>query len=260
MVDELLPLAAERGDGLAWEYYFTFGGGSPPWVSGMAQGTAVQALARAATRLGREAEMLPLAQRALAIFEAPTPQGVRVPDEHGTHYAIYSFAPDLRVLNGFLQSLIGLYDYARLDRRPARTALFAAGERAGAPRGPGRTTPARGRCTRAGALSASPTSATTTCCRDFLANLCKRTETAVYCDDRRALRAYKSQPPVVAVRDARCAAAPGRVRSRSRRSRSVDLRIRAAARSSSRAVRGCGYGSGRSAGRARAARAGTRSR
>ena len=53
MLDELLPLAAERAGGLAWEYYFTFGGGRPPWVSGLAQGTAVQALARAATRLRR---------------------------------------------------------------------------------------------------------------------------------------------------------------------------------------------------------------
>jgi hypothetical protein len=38
---------AERAGGCAWEYYFSFGGGLPPWVSGMAEGTAVQALARA---------------------------------------------------------------------------------------------------------------------------------------------------------------------------------------------------------------------
>ena len=129
MLDELLPLAAERAGGVAWEYYFSFGGGRPPWVSGLAQGTAVQALARAATRLDREADVLPLAKRALAIFEAPTPQGVRVPAEHGNHYAIYSFAPGLRVLNGFIQSLIGLYDYARLGADPRGTALFQAGER-----------------------------------------------------------------------------------------------------------------------------------
>ena len=72
--------------------------------------------------------MLPMAKRALAIFEAPTPQGVRVPAEHGDHYAIYSFAPDLRVLNGFIQSLIGLYDYARLGADPRGTALFQAAE------------------------------------------------------------------------------------------------------------------------------------
>ena len=137
MLDELLPLAAERAGGVAWEYYFNFGGGRPPWVSGLAQGTAVQALARAATRLDREADVLPVAKRALAIFEAPTPQGVRVPAEHGDHYAIYSFAPNLRVLNGFIQALIGLYDYARLGADPRGTALFQAGESRGARGGPG---------------------------------------------------------------------------------------------------------------------------
>ena len=93
MLDELLPLAAQRGDGLAWEYYFTFDGGQPPWVSGMAQGTAVQALSRAAVRLGREAEIVPLAQRALGIFPEPPPTGVRVDDGDGAYYLIYSFAP-----------------------------------------------------------------------------------------------------------------------------------------------------------------------
>src|SRR6185312_9458144 len=110
MLDELLALAAERAGGVAWEYYFTFGGGKPPWVSGLAEGTAVQALARAATRLHREAEVLPIAQKALGIFKTKTPTGVRVPAAHGDHYAIYSFAPGLRVLNGFIQSLVGLYD------------------------------------------------------------------------------------------------------------------------------------------------------
>ena len=128
MLDELLALPAERAGGLAWEYYFPFGGGRPPWVSGLAQGTAVQALARSANRLRRQADVFPIAQRALTIFDAPTPQGVRVPAEHGNHYAIYSFAPDLRVLNGFIQSLIGLHDYARISGDPRGTALFDAAE------------------------------------------------------------------------------------------------------------------------------------
>ena len=39
----------QRGPFLAWESYFSFGGGTPPWISGMTQGTAVQALARGAS-------------------------------------------------------------------------------------------------------------------------------------------------------------------------------------------------------------------
>ena len=68
--------------------------------------------------------VLPIAQRALGIFKKRTPTGVRVPAAHGDHYAEYSFAPSLRVLNGFIQSLVGLYDYARLTKDPLGTALF----------------------------------------------------------------------------------------------------------------------------------------
>ncbi|MGI8729541.1 MAG: hypothetical protein ACR2LK_06050 [Solirubrobacteraceae bacterium] len=38
-----LALAAQRAGGIAFEYLFNFDGGRPPWVSGLAQGTAVQA-------------------------------------------------------------------------------------------------------------------------------------------------------------------------------------------------------------------------
>ena len=56
-------------------YYFDFGG-SPPWISGMAQGTALQALARGAQRLN-EPSYLDVAKRALGAFERGTPTGVR---------------------------------------------------------------------------------------------------------------------------------------------------------------------------------------
>jgi hypothetical protein len=198
MLDELLLLAAERAGGLAWEYYFGFGGGRPPWVSGLAQGTAVQALARSATRLRRQADVLPVAQRALAVFEAPTPQGVRVPADHGSHYAIYSFAPDLRVLNGFIQSLIGLYDYARISGDPRGTALFQAAEPQARAEVPTYDTGAwslysRGSSTHESSLSYHDL------LQGFLENLCERTDTEVYCTTAENFVAYKSQPPAVLV-------------------------------------------------------------
>ena len=211
MLDELLTLPAERAGGLAWEYYFSFGGGRPPWVSGLAQGTAVQALARAARRLGRQADVLPIAQRALTIFEAPTPQGVRVPAEHGNHYAIYSFAPDLRVLNGFIQSLIGLYDYARLSGDPRGTALFQAAEPQARAEVPLYDTGAwslysRGSSTHESSLSYHDL------LQGFLENLCERTSTEVYCTTAENFVAYKSQPPAVLVKPKRLRGGkPGRV-------------------------------------------------
>ena len=64
---------------------------------------------------------LPRSPRAAsACSSAPTPSGVRVATPDGPHYALYSFAPGLRVANGFVYSLVGLYDYAQPDGRPAR--------------------------------------------------------------------------------------------------------------------------------------------
>ncbi len=202
MLDELLALAAARAGGVAWEYYFRFGGGKPPWVSGLAEGTAVQALARAARRLHREAEILPIAQKALGVFKRKTPTGVRVPAPHGDHYAIYSFAPGLRVLNGFIQSLVGLYDYARLSKDPLGTQLFQAAEPEARVETPTYDTGAwslysRGTSTHESTLSYHDL------LEGFLAGLCKRTKVDVYCTTADHFVAYKSVPPDLTLHTAR---------------------------------------------------------
>jgi D-glucuronyl C5-epimerase C-terminus len=225
MLDELLPLAAERAGGLAWEYYFAFGGGRGPWVSGLAQGTAVQALARAATRLKRQADVLPVAQRALAIFEAPTPQGVRVPAEHGDHYAIYSFAPDLRVLNGFIQALVGLHDYARLSGDPRGTALFEAAEPEARQEVPTYDTGAWSLYSR-GSSSRESDLGYHDLLTGFLDGLCSRTDREVYCTTAANFVTYKSQPPVLEVEPARLRGGkPGRVGFELSKISSLNLRI-----------------------------------
>jgi hypothetical protein len=127
LVDEALALAAQRAGGIAWEYLFDFDGGRPPWVSGLAQGTAVQAIARAAVKLNEPA-YLAAAKAGLGIFREAPPSGVRVATPAGAHYLIYSFAPGLRVLNGFTQAVNGLHDYAELTADPEGAGMFAAGE------------------------------------------------------------------------------------------------------------------------------------
>jgi hypothetical protein len=225
MLDELIPLAAERAGGLAWEYYFAFGGGQAPWVSGLAQGTAVQALARAATRLRRQADVLPVAQRALAIFSAPTPQGVRVPAEHGDHYAIYSFAPDLRVLNGFIQALVGLHDYARLSGDPQGAALFAAAEPQAREEVPTYDTGAWSLYSR-GSSSRESDLGYHDLLTDFLDGLCRRTDAEVYCTTAANFVTYKSQPPVIEVQPRRLRGGkPGRVGFELSKISSLSLRI-----------------------------------
>jgi len=196
LLDELLALPAERAGGLAWEYNFPFARGRGPWVSGMAQATGVQALARAATRLGREAEVLPVAQRALTIFEQPPPAGVALPRSDGAHYLLYSFDSDLRVLNGFAQAAIGLHDFAELAGDPRARALFEAGDRVLRREAPAYDTGAwslyaLGRISREADLNYHRLN------REFLSGLCRRTGAPEYCDTRTRFARYERERPVV---------------------------------------------------------------
>ncbi len=127
VLEEAIPLATQRGGGIAWEYFFHFDGGAPPWTSGLSQGTALQALSRAYSRL-HEAAFLTAAKQALGIFQTPPPAGVRVARPAGTLYAEYTYAPTDRILNGFIQALNGLYEYAKLTGDPLGRQLFEAGD------------------------------------------------------------------------------------------------------------------------------------
>jgi hypothetical protein len=127
VLDEALPLATQRAGGIAWEYMFHFDGGAPPWTSGLSQGTALQAFARAGARL-KEPAYTEAAKQALGIYQTPPPAGVRVATPAGAHYLEYTFAPHDRILNGYIQAVIGLYDYTKLTGDPLGASLFAAGD------------------------------------------------------------------------------------------------------------------------------------
>jgi hypothetical protein len=127
VLGEVIPLATQRAGGIAWEYMFQFDGGAPPWTSGLSQGTALQALSRAYSRF-KEPAYLTAAQQALGIFRTPPPQGVRVDTPAGAMYAEYTYAPNDRILNGFVQALVGLYEYTSITKDPLGLALFEAGD------------------------------------------------------------------------------------------------------------------------------------
>lgn len=196
LTDELLAVRAERAGGIAWEYYFDFDGGRPPWVSGLAQGTGLQALARAAVKLGRGPELLPLVRQGLGIFRTPPPSGVRTEADGGLHFLQYSFAPGLQILNGFVQSLVGLHDYAALTADPEALQLYGAGLAAARVEVPASDTGAwslysRGTITRESDLHYHGV------LRDFLQSLCERAPEPVFCDTVAHFDAYLAQPPVL---------------------------------------------------------------
>ncbi len=127
LLGEVLPLATKRAGGIAWEYMFQFDGGKPPWTSGLSQGTALQVLARSWSRF-KEPALLTAAQQALGIFQTPTSNGVQVKTQAGSEYAEYTYAPSDRILNGFIQAIIGIYDYTQITQDPLGQKLFEAGD------------------------------------------------------------------------------------------------------------------------------------
>ena len=189
--EELLALGVVRRGALAWEYLFPWGGARPGWVSGMASGTALSALARVASRTG-EPRYLEAADQSLVLFERAAPWGVRAPVD-GAHYLLYSDDPDLLVGNGFAQALIGLLEYAQLTASARAQALFDEGERTLRASLAGYDTGAWSLYALDGAESNLHYHRLFA---DFLLRLCERLGAAgtVYCDAERRFREYEVQP------------------------------------------------------------------
>ncbi|MEI6791948.1 MAG: D-glucuronyl C5-epimerase family protein [Actinomycetes bacterium] len=130
LAGEVSRLAVKRAGGLAWEYLFQFGGGRPPWVSGLAQGTGVQALASTSQRF-KQPELLKTAESAMGIFRTGPPSGVRLNLAHGSYYLAYSYAPGQRIYNAFYQSLNGLHDLAQISGNKSIRQLWLRGQTEG---------------------------------------------------------------------------------------------------------------------------------
>ena len=190
LLTTMLRVRSWRAGFRAWEYWFPFGGGYPPWTSGMATATGMQSLSRAAVFLG-EPRFMEAARAALPVFQTGPPIGVRITKGRGNHYLLYSFAPGLRVLNAFLQAITGLYDYAHLndDRRARR--LFRAGDRRAR-----RDTPRYD--TGSWSYYALPLKNLASwdyhvLQTGFLENLCERTGARVYCRTARRFARYSER-------------------------------------------------------------------
>ncbi len=193
ILDEMTRLAVKRGRSfIAWEYLFYFGGGTPPWMSGMAQATGIQALGRAATLLG-EPKYLETARRALGAFETGPPSGVRTSGPRGgVHYLQYSFAPRLFIFNAFLQSLIGLHDFGQLADDDRARGLFRAAEPEARQEVPLSDVGDWSLYNYAGHESNSDYHELL---REFLQSMCTRRLGPVYCDYARRYRGYQIDPP-----------------------------------------------------------------
>jgi hypothetical protein len=233
LLDRLIDTAARRGGFLAWEYYFTFAGGRPPWVSGIATGTALSALARGAS-LFKDLELqqpaqpaqptggttppgaapapgdgsetpakphdsayyLDVARQALPVYAHRAPLGIRAAGARGNHYLIYSFNRGLRVGNAFLQSLIGLWDYWQVSGDKRARALYVRGDREAKAELPRLDTGAWSLYSLGGAESDLNYHRLI---RDFAEGLCERTKESAYCSKAARFDKYLHQPARVAI-------------------------------------------------------------
>lgn len=200
LLDEMIPLAVSRAGGLAWEYYFRVEGGAPPWVSAMAQGTGLEALTRAAQAFGKlsgpagsSSSYLQIAQQALPLFTVAPPAGVRILTPLGARYLQYSFTPGTDIINAFLQSLIGLYDYAKFSGSPQAQQLFALGNAQAQAELPSFDTGAWS-LYQPGVEDSLNYHLLVT---GFLQALCTRTATPIYCGTAQHFQLYMKIPPAV---------------------------------------------------------------
>jgi len=191
LLSELSKTASQRGGFKTWEYYFAFGGGIPPWISGMAQATAIQAYGRAYDLLG-DARYLEQARAAFGAFGKPPPVGVRTTGPFGgIHYLQYSFASRLYIINAFLQSLIGLYDYAEITGDATARRLFRDAEPEAREELPANDT---GDWSTYSYRGAESTREYHELLREFSASMCSRLRRKVYCDTAKAFLSYMTDP------------------------------------------------------------------
>jgi len=120
-----------HGGSVIWPYTFDWQEGycllKAPWVCAMAQGLAMSALVRGYRITGNE-HLLDICRAATRVFEKNVEDGgVRTLERGYVLYEEYPAYPLPRVLDGFLFSLLGLYDISVETCDPRISQLFADG-------------------------------------------------------------------------------------------------------------------------------------
>jgi hypothetical protein len=120
----------QSSGGIGWEYTFPYAGGRAPWLSGMAQAVAAQALARTAALVLDQTASTSLLGKARAAYQA-IPGRLLTSVAAGPWIRLYSFT-SLPVLNAQLQAVISLQSYATTAQDSDAAALATRMQRAAA--------------------------------------------------------------------------------------------------------------------------------
>lgn len=128
----LIARAVRWDDGsIVWPYTFDLHEGQcelkAPWICAMAQGLAISVLVRGCRMTGRQ-DLVHLCRAATRVFEKSVEEGgLRTFEAGHALYEEYPAYPLPRVLDGFLFSLLGLYDLFAQTNDPQTFRLFADG-------------------------------------------------------------------------------------------------------------------------------------
>jgi hypothetical protein len=134
-----------------------------------------------------------VATQALPIFTVAPPAGVAVATSAGTRFIQYTFTPGTKILNAFLQTLIGLDDFARVSGNATAARLFAAGNAEGMAEVPSFDTGAWSLYQPGSEDDLSYHQLVT----GFLSQLCTLVGAPVYCTTAQHFQAYETTPPVL---------------------------------------------------------------
>lgn len=124
---EALRLASSRAGGPTWAYLFDFGGGAPPWSSGMAQVTGIQSLVRTSAKLG-DPSFQETGLQAMALLRRTPTSGARLKMPAGDHILLYTYTR-MRVMNAFAQAVSGLHEIAATTQNASAHNAYLRAER-----------------------------------------------------------------------------------------------------------------------------------
>ena len=140
--------------------------------------------------------MFPVANAPSASSRPPRPRASASRRATARTTCSTSGLPDLHILNGFIQSLVGLKDYATLTGDPLGQALFDAGDREARRETPTFDTGAWSLYSR-GSQTVESDLGYHTLLRDFLVQLCNRTAAIQYCGAAQHFTNDLTTPPVI---------------------------------------------------------------
>lgn len=123
----LMYVSDYKNNTIVWFYNFdlTECGLKAPWISAMAQGLAVSVLVRANKLFGIK-DYVEIAEKAINVFDVPVSEGgvMSFFPDNGIVFEEYPTSFSNSVLNGFIFSILGLYDLYTFTENKKAEMLF----------------------------------------------------------------------------------------------------------------------------------------